>query len=64
MEQETKFNPKEIMIKLAKLQADIDYIKKNIRLNEDNELDKEMKAWEEASEEDIINWEKENIKDE
>ena len=64
MEQETKFNPKEIMIKLAKLQADVDYIKENIKLDKDSGLKEEMKIWEEAGVEDLLNWEKEHLKDE
>ena len=62
MEQETKFNNKEILVKLAKLQADVDYIKKNIRLDKDNELKEEIKMWEEASAEDSADFfEKHNL---
>ena len=38
MEQETKVNAKEILVKLAKLQSDVDYIKEHI---EDIELSEE-----------------------
>lgn len=70
MAQEVKFNVNEVLAKLARLQADVEYIKSHIKQEEskelegDKELQAEMKAWEQASEEDIINWEKENIKDE
>ena len=56
MKQEIETNTKEIIQRLAKLQLDIEYIKKHIFLE-----DKEMKMWEEASEEDIVRWEKENL---
>ena len=52
MEQEIKINAKEIMEKLSKLQEDIEYIKKNMKTDEIS-LDEEMKLWEQASEEDI-----------
>lgn len=45
MEQE-KVNVKEIMIKLARLQADVDYIKEKLSLEE------EMNVWEQVSAED------------
>ena len=62
MEQEIKFNSREILTKLAKLQADVDYIKKNISPDKDNELKEEMKMWEEASAEDTADFfEKNNL---
>ena len=59
MTQETKFDVQEILAKLAQLQADIEYIKYNMK--KEDKVEAEMKAWETASEEDIINWEKENL---
>ncbi len=35
MEQKTKFNPKEILIKLAKLQADVEMLKEKERILEE-----------------------------
>ena len=57
MEQEAKFNQREI---LAKLQANVEYIKSNMKIK-NKESEEEMKAWQKASEEDILNWEKENL---
>lgn len=69
MEQEIKQDIREILAKLAKLQTDVELIKSQIGLEKDalkekavdDELRKEMMALEEASEEDILNWEKENL---
>ena len=58
MEQETKSSTKEIMEKLSKLQADVSFIKEHIEPNG------EISAWEQASDEELLRWEKENIKDE
>lgn len=52
MEQEAKINTQEIMEKIAKIQADIEYIKSHMNFKEDKELEKEMNIWEEASAED------------
>ena len=60
MEQEIKTNGKEILIKLAKLQEDIEYIKSHMKKNE--ELESEMKDWEETSAEDSADFfEKHNL---
>ena len=61
MEQELKFSAREIIEKLARIQSDVAYIKQHIKLEENKELKTEMKTWEEASEEDVLNWEKENL---
>lgn len=37
MNQETKFNPKEILIKLAKLQADVEMLKEKERMLENQQ---------------------------
>ena len=62
MEQEVKVNAKEIMERLTKLQEDLDFVKRHIPF-EDDLFKKEMEAWERASEEDNINWDKENLED-
>lgn len=54
MEQEAKLNAKEILTKLAKLQADVDNIKSQMKLEED--LKTEMKQWEGTSAEDSSNF--------
>lgn len=56
---EIKVNTKELIERLARLQSDVDFIKK--QLLSDDSFKKEMNEWEQASEEDIINWEKENL---
>jgi len=61
MSQEIKINAKEIMEKLAKLQADVEYLKANM-ITENPELKAEMEAWEKAGEEDLLNWEKEHLR--
>ena len=63
MTQETKLSMNEIILRLAKLQSDLDYIKEKIKSEEEKELENEIKIWEKASEEDILNWEKENLND-
>jgi hypothetical protein len=56
MEQKTKSEAKEILVKLAKLQADIEYIKQHIQLEE------ETQTWEKVSAEDSANFfEKHNL---
>ena len=55
MEQETKITINEILKRLAKLQAEVNFIKSQINFEKIN-LEEEMKTWEEASEEDILNW--------
>ena len=47
MAQETKLDVKEILIRLAKLQSDVEYIKSNMET--DKNLEAEMTDWEEAS---------------
>ena len=49
------------MEKLAKLQADVEYLKANM-ITENPELKAEMEAWEKAGEEDLLNWEKEHLR--
>jgi len=60
MEQEIKVSNREIIEKLARLQADIEYIKSHMKLDKDSEEDKElqleMRTWEEASEKDNANF--------
>ena len=51
---------KEILTRLARLQADVEYIKSNMKL--EDELKEEMKAWEETGAEDCANFlEKHNL---
>lgn len=61
MEQKIESDIAEILIRLARLQSDIEHIKSNIVSEEKKEVELEMNAWDEASEEDISNWEKENL---
>ena len=61
MSQEIKVDAKIIMEKLAKLQADVDYLKNNM-VAKNPELKAEMESWEEAGSEDLLNWEKEHLK--
>lgn len=63
MKQETRKISKEVILKIARIQSELDEIKNEIGIN-DSELEKEMKMWEEAGTEDLINWEKENLQDE
>jgi len=49
-----RLDVKEILLKLAKLQADIDFIKS--RISDDGRLKSEMIEWEEASVEDTSNF--------
>ena len=51
MKIETKLNVNEILTKLSKLQADVDYIKSHIG-KEDRSLEAEMRCWEKISVED------------
>ena len=46
---ETVKIPKEILTKLARLEADVEDIKLHIKLERDKELETEMKDWEETS---------------
>lgn len=65
MEQEVKINVQEIITRLAKIESDLELIKEKLTVNENDEnreIDAEMEAWQRASEEDIINWEKENLR--
>ena len=64
MEQQIRINTKEILRKLDNIQKEITSIKDNLTTTNELTLDEEMKLWEQASEEDIIKWEKENLKDE
>ncbi len=48
MTQEIKFN-REIIIRLAKLQSDLNYIKEKMEFLENNAFKSEMAIWEEAS---------------
>lgn len=61
MEQEVKISNKKIMEKLSKIQSEIDYLKQHLNLEKNGEFKAEMNAWEEASEKDILDWEKENL---
>lgn len=61
MVQGTKIDAREMMARLAKLEMDMSFIKEKINHVGDDFLKEEMKAWEEASEEDILEWEKENL---
>ncbi|MEN9626452.1 MAG: hypothetical protein RL557_780 [archaeon] len=56
MEQEIKVNANDIMEKLEKLQEDINFIKKNITA--EISLHEELKIWEQASEDDIAEFNK------
>ncbi|MBS3077510.1 hypothetical protein J4233_04530 [Candidatus Pacearchaeota archaeon] len=60
MAQEMNLDVKEILTRLARLQADVEYIKSNMKL--EDELKEEMKAWEETGAEDCANFlEKHNL---
>ncbi len=50
-----RLDVKEILLKLAKLQEDIDYIKSRIK-SEESRLKSEIIEWEEASVEDTSNF--------
>ncbi len=47
---------KEILTKLAKLQEDVEYIKLHFKLKRDEDLEAEIKEWENASAEDTSNF--------
>ncbi len=64
MEQDIRIKDKEILEKLEKLQMDVNHIKEHLKLETDLSLEEEMKLWERASDEDMANWEAENLKDE
>lgn len=61
MGQEIKLNSNEIIARLAKLESDMEYIKRKLKLERNLALKAEMEAWEQASEEDVVNWERENL---
>lgn len=60
METETKLTSKEILARLAKLQAEVDYLKKHVDNDSkeevvvDSELREEMKEWEQAGVDDLL----------
>jgi len=55
MTQEISVSSDEIIAKLVRLQSDVNFIKEKLG-SEDLSFKEEMGAWEEASEEDISNW--------
>lgn len=62
MPQEVKVNVQEIITRLSKIESDLEFIKEKIIRDDNQELKAEMEAWQRASEEDIINWEKKNLR--
>ena len=61
-QEEYKINAKEIMLKLAKLQIEVDYLKSHLEPEEDKELEREIRMWEEAGVEDSADFfEKHNL---
>ncbi len=64
MVQDVKIKGKEIIEKLEKLQNDIDFIKKHLKIESELALDEEIQLWERVSDEDMANWEAKNLKDE
>lgn len=62
MSQEVKLNMNEIIVRLAKLESDLGYIKEKIEFLENNSLKSEIGIWEETSIEDSVDFfEKHNL---